>query len=193
MANGWRGCSDVTMRYHGDWSDPDLVIEKDGDLFVFNYWDIESALWEEFLEYNGITESDTMEDVEMGRGSYNISDEWEQKFNEYCQENAYNYMEDCIYSGYFGSMDLNDDDVEWDPYDEEYTWHYNYRDDSEKEIDTILGDLLDSDAYWAYKNTGDKVTRRGKNYFVNDKEIGTIDQLESYYDDIAWKLDSEDE
>lgn len=107
MANGWRGCSDVFMRSNGAYSDPDLIATIDGHEYVFNYWDIEEALWDMFLEDNGITESDT-----YVPGTYNISDEWEQKFDEYCQINAYPYLEDVLFGGYFA--------------DGSYSWHDNY-------------------------------------------------------------------
>ncbi len=105
--SGWRGCSDVGMTSNGTWGDPDLNIEYDGKIYIFNYWDIENALWDMFLEENGISETDT-----YVPGTYNISDEWEQKFDEYCQDNAYSYMEDCIYGGYFT--------------DGSYSWHDRY-------------------------------------------------------------------
>lgn len=178
MANGWRGCSDVFMRSNGAYSDPDLVIEKDGDTYVFNYWDIESALWEDFLAQNGIEEQDTYDDVGMGRGRYHISDEWEQKFNEYCQINAYDYMVDCIYSGYFGSYDFDDENTEWDPYDEEYTWHYSYRKDEDKAMDEELRQLADS---W-YAGFADHVTRKGKVYYFDGNRIGDIYDLIDYID-----------
>ena len=73
--SGWRGCSDVGMTHYNEWADPDLNIEYDGNVYVFNYWDIEDALWNEFLESEGITESDTYVD-----DRYTIGEEWEKKF-----------------------------------------------------------------------------------------------------------------
>lgn len=86
MANNWRGCKDIEMIWHGDWADPELVTEYDGVEYWFNYYDIENALWEDFLENEGIEEKDTYDE----RG--NISDEYEDKFNKYCQDNAYTYI-----------------------------------------------------------------------------------------------------
>jgi hypothetical protein len=104
--NNWRGCDGIRLISHGEWSDPDLVAEIDGVEYTFNYWDIEDALWNEFLENEGVSEKDTY--VE---GTYNIADEWEEKFDEYCQANAYDYLCDVVYGGYFaeGSTSWHDD------------------------------------------------------------------------------------
>lgn len=94
----WRGCKDIDMVYYNDWADPDLVATIDGQEYVFNYWDIEDALWDTFLEVNDISDSEA-------RGS-----EWEDKFDEFCQSEAYSYLEDCLYGGYFeeGSYSWHD-------------------------------------------------------------------------------------
>lgn len=86
MANNWRGCENVFMQGHGEWAAPDIYIENEDGLFIFNYYDIEDALWGDFLESEGIGEEDTYDE----RG--NISDEWEEKFSEYCRNNAYDYI-----------------------------------------------------------------------------------------------------
>lgn len=104
--SGYRGCDNVGMTYYNDWADPDLNIEYKGKVYAFNYYDIEDALWNDFLDSEGISERDTYDE----RG--HISDEYEQKFDEYCQANAYDYMVDCIYSGYFE--------------DGSYSWHDRY-------------------------------------------------------------------
>lgn len=87
MANNWRGCKDIKMIWHGEWADPELVTEYDGVEYWFNYYDIENALWEDFLESEGIEEKDTYDERGMG-----ISDEYEDKFSKYCQDNAYTYL-----------------------------------------------------------------------------------------------------
>ena len=103
--DSWRGCSNIDMISNGSWADPDLVANIDGTEYVFNYWDIEDALWNDFLEGEGIDESDTY--IE---GTYNISEEWEEKFDEFCQINAYDYLCDVVYGGYFaeGSTSWHD-------------------------------------------------------------------------------------
>jgi hypothetical protein len=87
MANNWRGCKNIEMVWHGEWNDPELVTEYDGVEYWFNYYDIENALWEDFLESEGIEEKDTYDERGMG-----ISDEYENKFSKYCQDNAYTYI-----------------------------------------------------------------------------------------------------
>lgn len=103
----WRGCSNIDMVYYNDTADPDLVAEIGGEEYIFNYFDIEDALWSMFLEDEGISESDT-----YAPGTYNIADEWEQRFDEYCQSNAYDYLGDVLFGGYFAEGSHN--------------WHDNY-------------------------------------------------------------------
>lgn len=101
----WRGCPDIDMIWYNEWADPDLVATFDGTEYAFNYGDIEDALWDWFLEQEGITEQDT-----YVPGTWNISDEYEKKFNEFCQTDALDYMQELLYSGYFaeGSTDWKD-------------------------------------------------------------------------------------
>lgn len=182
--SGWRGCSNVGMRSHGDMGDPDLVIKFNGDTFVFNYWDIESALWEDFLNSLGITEEDTYDEALVDKERYVISDEYESQFDEYCQANAYDYMVDCIADGYFGWINDLDPDIKWDPYDEEYTWHYDYRSKEAKDIYYELVDLLDYDACDAMVYLRDEknkeFSRIGKIYYIDAEPIGDINDLEIY-------------
>lgn len=103
--SNWRGCKDIDMIWYNEWADPDLVATFDGTEYAFNYGDIEDALWDMFLEDEGIEEKDTYEP-----GTWNISDEYEQKFDKYCQDYALDYMQELLYSGYFaeGSTDWKD-------------------------------------------------------------------------------------
>lgn len=88
----WRGCKDIDIIGNGEWSDPELGFTYEGEYYTFNYWEVEDALWHDFLVSNGITEADT-----YIPGTDVISDEWEQKFDKYCQDgNAYYYLLDCI-------------------------------------------------------------------------------------------------
>ncbi len=101
MNEGWRGCDNIKMVSHGSWGDPDLVY----DGYTFNYWDIEDALWFEFLEETGY--DDSMSD----------DPKVEAEFDKYCQENAEGYLEDVIAGGYF-----EDDSTSWhDRYNEAYS------------------------------------------------------------------------
>lgn len=99
--SNWRGCSDVDMVYYNNWADPDLVITVDGQEYVFNYWDIEDALWYDFCDSMGYEPAKVENDSVV-----------EDEFNNYCQDTAYSYMEDCIYGGYFA--------------DGSYSWHDRY-------------------------------------------------------------------
>lgn len=94
----WRGCEDVFMVSHGEWADPDLVWKD----YTFNYWDIENALWDMYLEDNGITERDTYTE-----GTSNIDEYYENGFSIYCQEHVASYMEDVIDGGYFNGCPNN--------------------------------------------------------------------------------------
>lgn len=88
MAN-YRGAKDVEFIWNGTQSDPQLRYKD----MLFNYYDIEEALWDMFEEENP---------------QLDLSGEWadtqivvEQMFDEYVQDNVVNYLEDCIYGGYF--------------------------------------------------------------------------------------------
>lgn len=70
-AKSWRGCPNVHMIWHGEWSDPEL--EADG--CVANYWDVENSLWYSFLEETGHSDSDS--------GNPQV----EKEFNQWLQAN----------------------------------------------------------------------------------------------------------
>ena len=99
--SNWRGCKDIDMIYYNDWADPDLVATIDGHEYKFNYWDIEDALWYEFCEYKDYVPAEVEDDPAV-----------EDEFNEYCQNNAYDYLEDVIFGGYFAEGS--------------YSWHDRY-------------------------------------------------------------------
>lgn len=81
----YRGAKNVQFVGHGEWSDPDLVYKG----YTFNYWDIENALWDMFLEDTGHTDSESgVPEVEA-------------EFDEYVRNNIDNYLDDVIYGGYF--------------------------------------------------------------------------------------------
>lgn len=90
----YHGCENIDFVHYNEWADPDLIY----DGYTFNYWDIEDALWNDFLEFTGHT------DDESGKR------EVENEFDEFAQDNAENYLEDCIFGGYFadGSKSWHD-------------------------------------------------------------------------------------
>ena len=94
VTNNWRGCKDIEFVHHNEWADPDLIYNG----YVFNYWDIENALWNDFCEQYGISDEQSENPVV------------ESKFNEYVCDYAVSYMEDCIFGGYFaeGSKSWHD-------------------------------------------------------------------------------------
>lgn len=85
IEEGWRGSDEIEVVSHGEWADPDLVYKD----YTFNYWDIEDALWDNFLEETGHKDSES-EDPKV-----------EAEFDKYVQDNAVGYLEDCIAFGYF--------------------------------------------------------------------------------------------
>lgn len=92
IEEGWRGSDEIEVVSHGEWADPDLVYKD----YTFNYWDIEDALWDNFLEETGHKDSES-EDPKV-----------EAEFDKYVQDNAVGYLEDCIAFGYF-----KDDKKSW--------------------------------------------------------------------------------
>lgn len=92
--NNWRGCENIEFVNYNEWADPDIVYNG----YVFNYWDIEDALWNDFLDATGYDDSDS------------DNPEIESEFDLYVQENAECYLSDCIFGGYFknGSKSWHD-------------------------------------------------------------------------------------
>lgn len=86
VKNGYRGSKDIEFVWKGQWSDPELVY--DGK--TFNYWDIEDALWNMFLEENPQWTDDDSDNPEC-----------EDEFNRYVQYNGALYLDDVIAGGYF--------------------------------------------------------------------------------------------
>ena len=105
MANKWRGCSNVLWQSNGAWGDPDIIADIDGKTYVFNYWDIEDALWDMFCEDNGYDRAEVENDPSI-----------EDEFDLYCQSSAYDYLEDVVYGGYFDGIED----------DEGGNWHTRY-------------------------------------------------------------------
>lgn len=81
----WRGCPDIIMVSRNEWDDPDLIY----DGLTFNYWDIEDALWDMFLEDTGHKDNESN------------NPEVEEEFSAYVRENAPAYLDDVIAGGYF--------------------------------------------------------------------------------------------
>ncbi len=94
LHEGWRGSDKVDIVSHGEWADPDLVYNG----YTFNYWDIEDALWGDFLAETGYKDSDSN------------NPKVEAEFDEYVRDRAPGYLDDVIYGGYFdkGSKSWHD-------------------------------------------------------------------------------------
>ena len=86
LKEGYRGNKDIEYISHGAWSDPELVYNG----MSFNYWDIEDALWNMFLE-----ENPQWKDSDSG------NPECEDEFNKYVQSEGTLYLDDVIAGGYF--------------------------------------------------------------------------------------------
>lgn len=82
LHEGWRGCKDIEMIWHGEYSDPELQYGDE----IFNYWDVEDALWDEFIEAHP--------EFYGAEGEKEI--EAEDEFNYYCQEHAAAMLDDWI-------------------------------------------------------------------------------------------------
>ena len=85
MSN-YRGTEGVEFISRGTQSDP--LIRYDGKLF--NYWDIEDALWDMYCEGTGMTRIEVEENM----------DAHEDNFDKFVQERCVDYLEDCIFGGY---------------------------------------------------------------------------------------------
>ena len=161
--NNWRGCKNVFWRSNGQMSDPDIVIKTGDDTYVFNYYDIEDALWYDFCEDRGYDPAEVENNSEV-----------EADFDKYCQDYAYDYcVGDVIAGGYFEDS--------WDPYEEEYTWHYSYLPAEKRSMKYELSWRGVADSDW-YAQFADHVTREDKIYYFDGQEIGDIYDLQEYLD-----------
>lgn len=88
ISDNWRGNPNIKVKYYNEWADPDLLYDD----YVFNYWDIEDALWEDFLEYNELDESDAYD-------GYDIKPEYEEMFDKHVQDFGHSYLDELIWSG----------------------------------------------------------------------------------------------
>lgn len=90
----YRGCENIEFVFYNTQADPDLIYKG----YTFNYYDIDDALWNDFLE--SVERTDDESD----------NSEVEKQFTEYVQANAENYLDDCIFGGYFvdGSKSWHD-------------------------------------------------------------------------------------
>lgn len=80
------GISKVKFEYHGEWSDPEVIYKR----YSFNYWDVENALWCDFLEEKGIPDYKG-----SGREFDNEFEKW--VFDN--QERVHAMLDDWIYGG----------------------------------------------------------------------------------------------
>ena len=164
MNEGWRGCNNITVVGHGSWGDPDLVY----DGYTFNYWDIEDALWYEFLEeteYN-----DSMSD----------NPKVEAEFDKYCQENAESYLEDVIAGGYF-----DEDSTSWhDRYTESCGRKKSFSKKKSKKMTEGFRDgkdvIWESDSFvdWIFRGDIEEL----KQYLEDNREYMNIDDEEELSD-----------
>lgn len=88
--NLYRGTDGIEYVFHGAWNDPELIYDGKS----FNYWDIESALWDEFCEIVSEDTGKSITEIDSNTNDY------EDDFNLFVQDNAVNYLEDCIFGGY---------------------------------------------------------------------------------------------
>lgn len=175
LKEGWRGCSNIEVVSHGRWSDPDLVY----DGYTFNYWDIENALWDMFLEETGYTD--------------NMSDDpqVEVEFDEYCQNEADAYLDDVIAGGYFA--------------DGSKSWHDSLGEScGKKKLKEAVADentqIWASDAEYDYVESLDRDTLLDEFNFVfselpDDEDINEYsdDELKEKVHDYLYDLDSDHE
>lgn len=82
LHEGWRGCKDIEMIWHGASNDPELQYGDE----IFNYWDVEDALWQDFI--------DEHPEFYGAEGEKEI--EAEDEFNQYCREHAAALLDDWI-------------------------------------------------------------------------------------------------
>lgn len=86
--NFYRGAEGIEFVSHGAWADPELIYDGKS----FNYWDIDNALWDMFCE-------EVAEDAGISVNEMDPSSR-EDAFDKYVQNNAVDFLNDCICGGY---------------------------------------------------------------------------------------------
>lgn len=123
LREGYRG-TDIRFIYHGDWSDPELE-DKDG--YLYNYWDIEDALWNMFLEENSQWTDNDSDNTKC-----------EKEFNAYVQDNVEWYLEEVKDAGYF----IGNDGREY------YDWTHREPVESDEDDGFIYESLNEDKSTW---------------------------------------------
>lgn len=76
----YRGIKDIEFVWHGEWSDPALIYKGHS----FNYWDVEDALWGDYVEQECEGNADKGDDYAFAL--------WLKKNTDY----VYGYLDDWI-------------------------------------------------------------------------------------------------
>lgn len=79
MAN-YRGIPNIEFVWHGEWADPELIYKGHS----FNYWDVEDALWGDYVEQECEGNADKGDDYAFAL--------WLKKNTDY----VYGYLNDWI-------------------------------------------------------------------------------------------------
>jgi hypothetical protein len=107
----YRGNKSVQFIGHGEWSDPELEYKG----YLFNYWNIEDALWNDFLEETGYSDAQ-FDDPTV-----------ESQFNKFVQDRASDLLDDCIYGGSFTGLAVEGDMITFPNGDDYFYVGYNYK------------------------------------------------------------------
>ena len=198
VKNGYRGSKDIEYVWKGPWSDPELVY--DGK--TFNYWDIEDALWNMFLEENPQWTDDDSDNPEC-----------EDEFNRYVQYNGALYLDDVIAGGYFDEPSEKNESVnesedgrklftEYKILVDGRTYEISHTKQRADEIVPILKDMYPDSEIEAkpYKHYASGIERKRlerqiadqlKEYGVNESVNESIQEIEIETDTDKIKIESE--
>ena len=99
LNEGFRGCKEVKMIWHGNYSDPELYYkDEDGTEYYANYYDVENSMWDYYLEQ--------ADEDESGKYTFDESDE---DFNKFIVDNEGSVIRDVIDFSEYNNYDHSDD------------------------------------------------------------------------------------
>lgn len=176
LESTFRGVEGTEFIWHGEWSDPEIEYKDE----VFNYWDVEDALWTDF--------KDAIE-----QGEIKADEDDEEAFNKFCQEHAPAMLDDWIYA-----KEHKDESLKEKKQLKETWAGEDVIDDIVERAQANLKDGEDeSDAIFNAIDEGLIYTKDIYTLVEHYGSIDTITMIESFYDDlyndVASRLDLSDE
>lgn len=94
LNENYRGVPEIEFVWHGEWADPELIYKDE----TFNYWEVEDALWQDYLDENGDENDEDAFDKYVREHAVNMLDDWLSVREESLKESV--EKDEVVYRGY---------------------------------------------------------------------------------------------